>query len=133
MTFSADALRLDAAQTVAQITAAIREQVLKQLRRKGIVLGLSGGIDSSVVAALAARALGEERVLALLMPECESSEDSLMLGGLVAERLKISALVEDITPILEAAGCYRRRDEMIRRVISEYGAGYKCKIVLPSL
>jgi NAD+ synthase len=132
MTFSADVLKLDAGQTVAQITAAIREQVLK-LRRKGIVLGLSGGVDSSVVAALAVRALGEDRVQALLMPERESSDDSLILGRIVAERLRINAPVEDITSILEAAGCYRRRDEMIRRVIPEYAPGYKCKIVLPSL
>jgi len=133
MIFSTDLLRLDAAPTVDHITTAIREQLFKQLRRKGIVLGLSGGIDSSVVAALAARALGKDRVLALLMPERESSEDSLILGRLVAERLGINALVEDITAVLEGVGCYRRRDDMIQRVVPEYGAGYKCKIVLPSL
>src|SRR6266850_1197268 len=110
--FSADALRLDPALAVDQITGAIRETVFKDLRRKGAVLGLSGGIDSSLVAALCARALGKDRVLALLMPERESSEDSL---------------------ILETAGCYRRRDEMVRTVIPEYGPDYKCKIVLPGL
>jgi NAD+ synthase len=131
--FSADLLKLDAAGAVDRITAAIREQVLKDLRRKGVVLGLSGGIDSSVVAALSARALGQDRVLALLMPERESSGDSLSLGRFVADHLGIATLVEDITPILEGAGCYRRRDEMIRKVIPEYGPDYKCKIVLPGL
>lgn len=131
--FSVDLLKLDAAGVVDRITAAIREQVLKDLKRKGAVLGLSGGIDSSVVAALSARALGKDRVLALLMPERESSEDSLTLGHLVADHLGIKTIVEDITPILEAAGSYRRRNEMIRSVIPEYGPDYKCKIVLPGL
>src|SRR6266850_4162633 len=131
--FSADALRLDPALAVDQITGAIRETVFKDLRRKGAVLGLSGGIDSSLVAALCARALGKDRVLALLMPERESSEDSLILGRRVADQLGIDAHVEDISPILETAGCYRRRDEMVRAVIPEYGPDYKCKIVLPGL
>jgi NAD+ synthase len=100
--FSADALKLDAARTVEQITAAIREQVFKELRRKGVVLGLSGGIDSSVVAALSALALGKEKIFALLMPERESSEDSLTLGRLVADHLEINALVEDIPPFWKA-------------------------------
>jgi NAD+ synthase len=129
----ADLLRLDAARSVEQITSAIRDQIRNELRRKGAVVGLSGGIDSSVVTALGALSLGRERVVALLMPERESSEDSLALGRLLADRLGIRAIVEDVTPILEAAGCYRRRDEMIRRVIPEYGPGYQCKIVLPDL
>lgn len=129
----AEALKLDAGPAADQITAAIREQVLKDLRRKGVVVGLSGGIDSSVVAALSARALGKDRVLALLMPERESSGESLTLGNLVADELGLDKLVEDITSILEGAGCYRRRDDMIRTVIPEYGFGYKSKIVLPDL
>ena len=133
MTFSADVLKLDAALTVDRITTTIRDQVLKDLRRKGVVVGLSGGIDSSVVAALGARALGKDRVLALLMPERESSGDSLTLGRSVADHLGINSITEDITPILEGTGAYRRRDEMIRIVIPEYGPGYKCKIVLPGV
>ena len=128
-----DLLKLDAGRSVDQITSAIRTQVLKDLRRRGAVVGLSGGIDSSVVTALSARSLGKERVVALLMPERESSEDSLALGRLLADQLGIAAIVEDITSILEASGCYRRRDEMIRSVIPEYRPDYKCKIVLPDL
>lgn len=131
--FSPDVLKLDAADAVESICRAIRDGVRKDLRRRGAVLGLSGGIDSSVVAALAARALGRERVVALLMPERDSSADSTALGQLVANHLGIQSLVEDITSTLEAAGCYRRRDEMIREVIPEYGPEYKSKIVLPGL
>ena len=131
--FTNDALKLDAARAVDQITAAIRQFVFKDLRRKGAIVGLSGGIDSSVVTALSVRAVGPERVLAILMPERESSPESLILGKLVTDHLGIDATVEDVTPILEAAGCYRRRDEMIRAVIPEYRPDYKCKIVLPGL
>ena len=131
--FSADILKLDAAMVVDQIVSAIRTLVLKDLRRKGAVLGLSGGIDSSVVAALSVRALGAARVLGLLMPERDSSEDSLLLGRFVGDHLGIKTMVEDITPLLDGAGCYRRRDEMIQQVIPHYAPDYKCKIVLPGL
>src|SRR5437899_11256017 len=115
--FLADMLKVDAAVAVDQIVSAIRRLVLKDLRRKGAVLGLSGGIDSSVVAALSVRALGADRVLGLLMPERDSSEDSLILGRFVGDHLGIKTMVEDITPLLDGAGCYRRRDEMIQQVI----------------
>jgi NAD+ synthase len=131
--FSPQVLALDAASSVDSIAAAVRGAVLRDLKRKGVVLGLSGGIDSSVVAALSALAVGKDRVLALLMPERESSDESTRLGRLVADHLGIESIVEDITPMLEAAGCYRRRDEMIRELIPEYGPGYKSKIVLPGL
>ena len=97
------------------------------------VVGLSGGIDSSVVGALCVRAVGEERVLGLLMPEKDSSEDTLRLSSLIAEHLGIQTVLQDISGILEAVGCYRGRDEAIRQVIPEYSEGYKCKIVLPSI
>lgn len=102
-------------------------------RRRGAVLGLSGGIDSSVSAALCVRAFGRERVLGLLMPEADSAAESLELGQQVADHLGIETLVEDITPLLEASGCYRRRDEAFASVIPGYGPGWRSKIVLPSL
>jgi NAD+ synthase len=126
-------LRIDAAQEVDRIANAIRDVVLTQFRRKGAVVGVSGGIDSSVVAALCAHALGKDRVVALFMPESESDAENLVLGRMLTESLGITAVAEDITSILEGAGCYRRRDEAIRSVVPEYGEGYKCKITLPNL
>jgi NAD+ synthase len=123
-------LTLDAATEVERIAATLRAQVLKHLRRKGVVLGLSGGVDSSVVAALAVRAFGAASVLALFMPEQDSEPDSLRLGREVADWLGIQTVLEDITPILVAAGCYRRRDEYIRRLFPEYGPGWRSKVVL---
>ncbi len=131
--FTKDVLCIDAAQTAAQIEAAIREMVFSRLKRRGVVLGLSGGIDSSVVAALSARAVWADRVLGLFMPEADSADDSLRLGRLVADTLGIPTVLEEIGPILAAAGCYRRRDDAIREVIPEYGAGYKSKIVHPDI
>jgi NAD+ synthase len=125
-------LRLDAAAETERICAGIRSQVRDALKRRGAVLGLSGGIDSSVCAALAVRALGPERVIGLFMPEEDSSPDSLELGRRIADWLKIRSFLESVTPMLEGAGCYRRRDEAIRSVIPAYTSDYKSKIVLPA-
>jgi len=131
LAFSRDALNINAAETAERIAASIREMVTKRLRKKGAVVALSGGIDSSVTAALSAGALGRERVFGLLLPEADSSPDSLRLGRELAEWLGIEYAVEDITPILEGARCYERRDAAIRSLIPEYGPGWKSKIVLP--
>ena len=125
-----DPLGLDAPAEVDRITTALRQQVLKRLRRKGVVLGLSGGVDSSVVAALCVRAFGRGSVLGLFMPEQDSDPDSLRLGRQVADWLGIDTALEDITPILAGAGCYRRRDDYIRRLFPDYGPGWRSKVVL---
>jgi NAD+ synthase len=124
-----EALAIDAAAVAADIQASLRSLIFERLRRKGAVVGLSGGIDSSVAAALCVRALGRDRVLGLFMPDADSSGDSLRLGKLVADALGIRSEFEDIAPILHAAGCYRRRDDAIRSVVPEFGEGYKSKMV----
>jgi len=130
--FSSAVLRINAAAEVDRLAAGIRN-ALRDLRRRGVVVGLSGGIDSSVVAALAARAVGPQRVIGLMLPESESSADSLVLAKQLADGLGLRTAVEDVGPTLEAAGCYRRRDEAVRTVVPEYGDGWRCKIVLPDL
>lgn len=131
--FSSSLLRLDCPQEVERISFTLREQVLRPFKKKGIVVALSGGVDSSTVAALCAQAIGPEKVVGLLMPERDSSSDTLALSRLVAQQLGIEAIHEDISGILEAAGCYRRRDEAIQQVVPDYGPGWKSKIVLPSV
>jgi NAD+ synthase len=133
MTFSPRILDLDTRAEVERITAVLRRQVGPVLRRRGAVIALSGGIDSSVVAALCARAFGSARCHGLLMPERDSSAATLALSRSVAEGFGMPYTVEDITPALEALGCYRRRDEAIREVVPDYGPGFRSKIVLPGL
>jgi NAD+ synthase len=130
---SHELLKIDPAVASARAEASIRDVVYSQFKRKGAVVAISGGVDSSVVAALCVRALGKDRVLGLLLPESDSSPDSLRLANVLAESLGIRTEVEDIAPILTAAGCYRRRDDAIRKVVPEFRDGYKCKIVLPDL
>ena len=125
------ALRIDPAREIERIVAALRSQVGETLRRRGLVVAISGGVDSSVCAALAARALGPRRVLGLALPERDSDPQSLELARELAEYLKIAFAVEDIAPALEAVGCYRRRDDAIRRVEPGYGSGWASKILLP--
>lgn len=127
--FSFQTLRIDPEQEVERIVSALRQQ-LRTLRRRGLVLGLSGGIDSSVSAGLAARAVGPEKVLALYMPEDDSDPESLSLGRSVAEVFGIEGVLEDIGPTLEAMGCYRRRDAFIRQVVPDYGPGWASKVVI---
>jgi NAD+ synthase len=130
---TSEVLHLDVHRETKRIIAQIQEMVLQQLRRKGAVVGVSGGIDSCVVAYLCARALGKERIVVLFTPEIESSPESLRLGQMVGSALGVKSFTEDITPILKAARCYERRDSAIRTVIKDYEEGYKCKIVLPNL
>ena len=125
-------LRVDPATTAAKIVEALRSQLSTTLKRRGLVVGMSGGVDSSVCAALAVRAVGPKHVLGLFMPERESNPASKTLGQQWADELGIQSVTEDIAPILLGAGCYARRNEAIRRVVPEFRDDWGCKLVLPS-
>ncbi len=131
--FSRQLLHLDAVTETTRICDWMQTTIATTLKRKGVVLGLSGGIDSSVVAALAVKAFGPERVFGIMMPEKDSADDSLALAELLAESLGIETVVENITPMLDGAGCYQRRDSAIQSVIPEYRSDWKSKLVLPPL
>jgi NAD+ synthase len=128
-----EALRLADPAATADALAKALKGAARAFRRRGGVLGLSGGIDSSVVAALAARAFGPEHVLGVLMPETDSSADTLRLSRLAADACGVPTVLEDITPVLDAVGCYRRRDDAFRKVLPDYGPDWRAKIVLPSV
>src|SRR5436189_6036300 len=116
MPTTVSALEIDAPAAVTRIRDALRAH-LATMKRLGFVVGMSGGVDSSVCAALAVEAIGPKRVLGLFMPERESDPASLQLAQSLADQLGIDQVTEDIAPTLEGAGCYRRRDEAIRRVV----------------
>lgn len=131
MTFVSAGLDIDPAAAVATISEALRAQLSGPLKRRGLVVGMSSGVDSSVCAALAVRAVGAKRVLGLFMPERESDPESLRIARALAEQLGIESVTEDIAPVLDGAGCYRRRNEAIRRVVPEFRDDWGCKLVLP--
>lgn len=133
MSFSKRVLEIDAAAEAERIIAGLRQNVRQTLHRYGGVVGISGGVDSSVVLALCIRAFGPERVAAIMMPEKDSDPETERLSQLVAKHYGVDPILEDITPVLDGFGCYQRRDEAIRRVFPEYDAskGYKVKIGLP--
>ncbi len=124
-------LNINAEAVVNQICDKLRLAIFETLRKQGGVVGISGGIDSSVVLALAVRAIGAERVVGILMPERESNNDSMRLAQELADHLGVQTKVEWISEALEGFRCYERRDEAIRKVIPEYQAGYAAKIILP--
>ncbi len=125
-----DVFQLDYAREIERISAGLRKALTGDLGKRGLVVAISGGIDSSVSASLAVHALGPAKVFGLLLPERDSSPTSGQRGRSLAEHLGIEYAVEDISPALDGLGCYRRRDEVCREVCSEYGDGWKYKIVL---
>jgi len=103
-----------------RITSLLKEDVFQRMHRMGGVIGISGGIDSSVTLALTVRALGARNVTGIMLPEKDSSPDSAKLATELAEQFGINVMTEEITGALEGFACYRRRDEAVKRIFSEY-------------
>ena len=129
--FHKDILTIDPEAEVERIVAHLRASVLNTLRRRGAVVGVSGGVDSSVTLALCVRAFGPERVAALMLQEKESSPENVAPARELCRRLGVTPIAEDITGALEGFGCYRMRDEAVRRIFSEYDSTFKLKLTLP--
>jgi NAD+ synthase len=133
MRFDKDSLQIDSSAEAARLTSWLSESVRVKLHRRGAIVGVSGGVDSAVVLALCVRALGQRHVLAVILPERESAGESEPLARRLAAKFGVETAKEDITAALEGLGCYRRRDEAIKRVIPEYNpsTGDRAKLVLP--
>jgi len=125
-----EVLALDEEAEVLRISDWMTDMLRSCLHRRGFVVAVSGGIDSSVCAALAVRAVGKGRVLALLLPERDSSSESALRGRALTSQLGIEAIEVDIEPTLDTIGCYGWRDDAIRRVFPQYGPGWRSKIVI---
>jgi NAD+ synthase len=119
-------------EVVENICTKLKEDVFKRFRRYGGVVGISGGIDSSVTLALAVKAFGADRVLGIMLPETDSSPDSEKLARELADKFIVKSIVEDISEALNGFGCYQRRDEAVKSVIPEYNPiEDKMKVVIP--
>jgi NAD+ synthase len=131
MEFNKNILKLDCKSEVERICEFIRQE-LRDMKRDGVVVGLSGGIDSALSAALCVEALGKEKVFGLILPEKESNPISAEYAIKHAQQLGIETETVDITPTLEAFGTYRKRDDVIRGVFPGYDSESKSKITLPA-
>jgi NAD+ synthase len=123
-------LEIDCAAEVERICSWMVQTLGQQLHKRGTIIGLSGGIDSSVCGALAVRALGSKKVFGLLMPEDDSSSSSASRAMLLVNQWDINHRLEDIAPTLRAIGCYSWRDEAIRTLVPSYADDWKNKIVI---
>lgn len=132
VSFHPGVLAIDVEAETNRIVEHLRATVIRRFTRQGAVVGVSGGLDSSVALALSVRAFGPERVVALILQEKESSPENPALVRELCRDLGVRPVAEDITAALEGFGCYRRRDEAIWEIIPEYDSTYHSKITLPA-
>jgi len=132
MNFRKDSINIDPVKVFEEITSKLKENVTKKLKKRGAVVGISGGIDSSVVLALCAKTFGPERVLGIMMPENDSNPDSLELAKKLSAKFNTKYVLENMTEAVAGFGCYKRRDEAIKNVFPEFNSNYKAKIILPT-
>ncbi|WP_240466281.1 asparagine synthase-related protein, partial [Arhodomonas sp. KWT] len=123
-------LALDCEAEAERIAAGLRRLLAERIGRRGLVVAVSGGIDSALCAALAVRAVGPRRVFALMLPERDSDPETQVRARALVEQLGVPHQQEDIAPMLEAVGCYRWRDEAMRTVFPDYDADWSSKIVI---
>ncbi len=126
-------LQLNLQQEAESISVKIKHLLMTPLKRRGLVVAISGGVDSSVSLALAVKAVGKNKVFCLQMPEAHSSEDTLGLSTRLAQHFGVETLHEDITSILHAVGFYQRYDDAVREVIPQYGEGWKSKLAISNV
>jgi NAD+ synthase len=129
--FSKTSLELDPETEVQRITTLLKKSVNQEFHRQGGIVGISGGIDSAVVLALCVRAFGADRVIGVLMPEKDSSPESVVLAQNLAKCYRVRTVTEDISCALEGFGSYKRRDEAVKRLIPQFNPDCMLKIVLP--
>ena len=131
MSFNLDVLKIDPEKELERLSAFIVEQV-NAFRRKGVIVGLSGGIDSACIAAVAVHALGKEKVVGLILPESESNPISSEYATKHARNMGIEHRQIDISSTVNSVVEYKWRDEFIQKMIPEYEPGYKYNITLPT-
>ena len=130
--FSKDVLTINVSEETKRISSFITKTILKNMHKRGAVIGLSGGIDSALSAALCVKALGSEKVLGIILPERDSSSISEEYALLLAERLGIQTKKTDITPILERFSVYEKRDRVVGKIFPDFDPStWLYKIVLP--
>jgi len=129
--FSKNSIKINPEIETERIITKLKRDLIQTLKKRGIVIGISGGIDSSIVLALCAKAFGSGKVLGVMMPEKDSNSDSVVLAKNLADSFNVKYIIEDMTASLYGFGTYHRRDEAIKKIFPEYDVSYKAKIGLP--
>lgn len=132
MRFNLDVLKIDPVVELEKLCAFVVEHVNEVFRRKGVLVGLSGGIDSACMAAIAVEAMGPEKVVGLVLPEKETNPVSSAFAIKHAQALGIEYREVDITPTVESVFSYTSRDAYVQKLVPEYEPGYKYNISLPT-
>ncbi len=130
MSFLKSDINLDAQNETDKIVNQLKDDVFHKLKKRGAVVGISGGLDSSVTLGLCVHAFGPKRVVGIMMPEHDSNPDSLELAKSLADKFGVETVVEDMSNALAGFNCYDRRDEAIKKVFPEYTSDFKAKITL---
>ena len=118
--------------TISEITNFIKNEVFEIYQKKGVVIGLSGGIDSAITAALCTKSIGSEKILGLILPEKESDVNSKNLALQIAEKYNIDTKTIDITNILESFGVYENKEKIVKEKFPNYNEKCKYRVVVPS-
>ena len=117
MNFNLQVLKIDPARELKILSEFVVDQVSTGFRRKGVMVGLSGGIDSACMAAVAVHALGKEKVVGLILPEAESNPISSEYATKHAQALEIEHRQIDITPTVDSVVEYKSRDQFLQKLI----------------
>jgi len=131
MNFSKDILKLNCKEIANNLQAFIKKQVFQEFKKKGVVIGLSGGIDSALTAALSVNAVGAENVIGIILPEKESNPCSLEYAERHADKLGIKTFIFDVTSILKSFDVYTKKNEIIRKIFPDFNETMKYRLILP--
>ena len=121
----------DLEKSVKIVSDFIKDEVSNRFQKFGVVVGLSGGIDSAVTAALCAKSLGPEKVLGLIMPEKESDSTSQTHAEKVAQKYNIKTKIVDITSILNSFSVYQNKESIIKEKFPDFNTDCKYRVMVP--